>query len=158
MSTALKTVLHRCVWLKSPHCSGRRAEGGEGRSQLSSLHPQEAPGHSGDGDQVLEKVLLQVGLMSVSASLLTQDPCSTLLRPKAALCMVGVDHLEINLKPSKLPGCTRFLALDFPGGPGAKNSPADAEDTGSVPGPGKIPTFGGAFGSYACQFLSPVQS
>ena len=27
--------------------------------------------------------------------------------------------------------------MDFPGGPVVKNSPANAEDTGSIPGPGR---------------------
>ena len=29
------------------------------------------------------------------------------------------------------------LSLDFPGGPGEKNPPADVGDTGSIPGPGR---------------------
>ena len=28
--------------------------------------------------------------------------------------------------------------VDFPGGPVAKNSPVDAADTGSIPGPGRF--------------------
>ena len=27
--------------------------------------------------------------------------------------------------------------MDFPGGPVVKNSPANSEDTGSIPGPGR---------------------
>ena len=39
--------------------------------------------------------------------------------------------LEINWFTSKK------WELDFPGGPVVKNPPADAGDTGSVPGPGR---------------------
>ena len=31
-----------------------------------------------------------------------------------------------------------YLESDFPGGPGVRNLPANPEDTGSIPGPGRF--------------------
>ena len=40
--------------------------------------------------------------------------------------------------PSSQRGPLETHVRDFPGGPGVKNPPADAGDTGSVPGPGRF--------------------
>ena len=36
--------------------------------------------------------------------------------------------------------CSKILQRDFPGGPVVKNPPANTEDTGSIPGPGRSHT------------------
>ena len=38
----------------------------------------------------------------------------------------------------------KIKETDFPGSPAVKNPPANAEDMGSIPGPGRFHTFRGA--------------
>ena len=50
-----------------------------------------------------------------------------------------VQGAPLSLREIKSESSTLKLhSLDFPGGPEIKNMPANAEDTGSIPGPGRF--------------------
>ena len=56
---------------------------------------------------------------------------------KSTILMITlyVNGLNIPIKKPSLSDCIKMTMRDFPGGTVVRNPPADAGDTGSIPGP-----------------------